>query len=103
MPKWLTKVLEQLRDHLRKRTVRFTDKALREIEAIALDEEAALEILAGLGPDDFHDRIASSGSGEWMYIFKPDFEDLSLYVKFVIRAECVVVSLHEDRGEDDEA
>lgn len=102
MPKWLTKVLEQLRDQLRNRTVRFTDKALREIEAVGLDEEAALDVLAGLGADDFQERLASSSSGEWMYVFKPHLDDLSLYVKFVLRAECVVVSFHEDRGEDDE-
>jgi hypothetical protein len=40
-----------------------------------------------------------------MYVFKPEVEGLVLYVKLVLRGDCIVVSFHEDEGgahEDDE-
>jgi hypothetical protein len=39
-----------------------------------------------------------------MYVFKPAVAGTVVYLKLVLRAECVVVSFHEDEGEgeDDE-
>jgi hypothetical protein len=31
-----------------------------------------------------------------MYIFKPTLDDKVLYVKIVLRTDCIVVSFHED-------
>jgi hypothetical protein len=37
-----------------------------------------------------------------MYVFKPSVAGVLVYLKLVLRAECVVVSFHEDEGEVDE-
>ena len=43
----------------------------------------------------------SSTTGEWMYVFKPVVEGSVLYIKLILRNECVVVSFHEDdQGEE---
>ena len=41
-------------------------------------------------------RLVSETTGEWMYVFKPTVGGQVLYVKIVLRADCVVVSFHED-------
>jgi hypothetical protein len=37
-----------------------------------------------------------------MYVFKPRVGDLSIYLKFVLRDGCLVVSFHEDENDDHE-
>ena len=37
-----------------------------------------------------------------MHVFKPVVAGASVYLKLVLRAECVVVSFHEDGGQADE-
>jgi hypothetical protein len=37
-----------------------------------------------------------------MYAFKPAVAGTVVYVKLVVRSDCLVVSFHEDEGEDDE-
>ena len=51
---------------------------------------------------DFAERLESEATGEWMYVFKPVVAGTVVYLKLVVRAECVVVSFHEDEGETDE-
>jgi hypothetical protein len=41
-------------------------------------------------------------TGEWMYVFKPWVVETLVYLKLVVRAECVVISFHDDEGEADE-
>jgi len=84
--------------------VRFTLKALRELAALGagLDVQDACDVLASLTVDDFAERFDSEASGEWMYVFKPTVAETVMYLKLVVRAECVVVSFHEDEGERDE-
>ena len=31
-----------------------------------------------------------------MYVFKPPFEGTTLYVKLILRTDCVLISVHED-------
>jgi len=33
-----------------------------------------------------------------MYLFKPELAGTVLYVKLILRSDCVVVSFHEDEG-----
>jgi hypothetical protein len=33
-----------------------------------------------------------------MYVFKPSFAGAILYVKLILRIDCIVVSFHEDEG-----
>lgn len=42
--------------------------------------------------------LASNATGEWMYIFKPRVEMTIIYVKVILRSNCVVVSFHIDEG-----
>ncbi len=37
-----------------------------------------------------------------MYLFKPELAGVILYVKVIVRGECIVVSFHEDEGESHE-
>jgi hypothetical protein len=33
-----------------------------------------------------------------MYVFKPSLAGMVLYVKLILRSDCIVVSFHEDEG-----
>lgn len=84
--------------------MRFTLKALRELVGLGLglDEEDASDILAMLTPEDFAARIASEHTGEWMYVFKPVVAATTLYLKVIIRNDCIVISMHEDEVSDEQ-
>ncbi len=88
----------------RQRKVLFTFKALRELAAlsIGLDEEDACDVLASLARADFAARARSRGRGEWMYVFKPAIGGDLMYVKVILRDECVVISFHEGEGQSHE-
>jgi hypothetical protein len=43
--------------------------------------------------------LKSRKTGEWMYIFKAALDDKPLYVKILLRADCIVISFHEDLAE----
>ena len=98
MPHWLSKVLTRVRALAAARNVRFTLKALRELAGLelGLDEEDACEVLSELTAEDSAGRMTSAETGEWMYLFKPQVSDTILYVKVILRNDCVVVSFHED-------
>ena len=102
MPKWLSPVLLRIRELTRQGFVRFTHKANEELKALGLDQEDALEIVAGLAAKDFSIRLTSETTGEWMYVFKPFLGSVSVYVKLVLRTSCVVVSFHEEQSHEDE-
>jgi hypothetical protein len=99
-PRWLPRVLLLVAQLAIARKVRFTLKARRELAALdfGLDEEDACELLADLTAEDSAGRMASVATGEWMYIFKPALLGSVLYVKLILRADCIVVSFHEDEG-----
>jgi hypothetical protein len=80
------------------RRVQFTLKALRELAALelGLDAEDACDILAGVKQADLADRIQSEVTGEWMYVFKTRVESIVVYLKVVLRSDCLVISFHED-------
>ncbi len=72
-------------------------KARRELASLNLgiDEEDARDVLASLTTDDSAGRLASAVTGEWMYLFKPRLAGIVLYVKLIVRNDCVVISFHE--------
>ena len=98
LPRRLSDLLSRIRTLATRGHVRFTYKALRELSqlGIGLDEDDACDILVGLTQGDFEERIASEHTGEWMYVFKPVVAGITLYLKVVIRNDCIVISLHED-------
>jgi hypothetical protein len=98
MSTWLTRVIDKVHELAARGRVRFTHKALNEIATIGmgLDEEDACRILSGLEAGDSVGRISSETNGEWMYIFMPHIAGTRVYLKLVLRTECVVVSFHED-------
>ena len=100
MPRWLPKVLTRIRELAAARKVLFTLKARRELACleIGLDEEDACDLLANLKSDDSAGRLESAATGEWMYLFKPQLAGTVLYVKLILRNDCLVVSFHEDEG-----
>ena len=83
--------------------VRFTYKALRELSSLGLgmDEADACDLMAALSARDFSERLLSEHTSEYLYVFKPVVAATTLYLKIIIRGECVVVSLHEDGESDD--
>ena len=82
---------------------RLTKKAQEEATALRLEIEDVERLLAHLTSSDFAERISSDVTGEWMDVFRPSLEGLPLYVKLILRFECVVVSFHEDEGETSDA
>jgi hypothetical protein len=97
-------VLAEIHRLVARRLVRFTFKATDELAQLELgvDEEDALQILGELSADDLARRIESERAAEWLYVFRPEVAGVILYVKLVVRSECVVVSFHEDEGNGDE-
>jgi len=79
-----------------------TYKALREAASLGLSPEDVRDVLAGLAAEDSAGRLASQQTREWMYVFKPEVGGQILYVKVVLRGNCVVLSFHEDGGGDHE-
>lgn len=104
MPRWLPRLLTRIRELAGRGQVRFTLKAIGELAAlgVGLDVQDACDILVGLTVDDFAARVESASTGEWMYVFKPLVAGTSMYLKLILRAECLVVSFHEDEGEPNE-
>lgn len=100
MPPWLPRVLTRIRLLATARRVRFTLKARRELAALAfgLDETDACDVLAMLTTKDSAGRLESVSTGEWMYLFKPSLAGTVLYLKVILRNDCIVVSFHEDEG-----
>lgn len=101
MPRWLPRVLTRIHALATDRRVSLTLKARRELAELGdgLDEEDACALLAALRAQDSAGRMKSSARGEWMYVFKPALGDKLLYVKIILRSDCVVVSFHEDLAE----
>jgi hypothetical protein len=96
-------VLEEIRRCGLSGNVDFTLKANEELLGLglALDEDDACDVLAGLSLRDFVERTTSARTGEVMYVFTPRVADVVLYVKVILRRRCVVVSFHErDKAED---
>lgn len=104
-PRWLPRVLERIQELVAGRKVTFTLKARRELAALelGLDAEDACDLLANLTAEDFARRLVSVATGEWLYVFKPELVGAVLYVKLILRMDCIVVSFHEDAdGRDEE-
>lgn len=104
MPRWLPRLVKRIHELTGQGRVRFTLKALYELAGLAagLDVQDACDVLAALVSDDFVGRLESERTGEWLYVFKPAVAGSVVYVKLILRSECLVVSFHEDEGEADE-
>jgi hypothetical protein len=87
------------------RRIRFTLKATEEFATLDMgfDESDALQILSELRLADLVSRVESERAPEWLYVFKPEVGDTVLYLKLIVRTDCVVISFHEDEGEGDES
>jgi hypothetical protein len=103
--RWLPAVLSRIHELAAQEKVSFTFKALRELSdlGMGLDEEDACDILVNLDASDFGERVRSKGTREWMYVFNPEVGGLRIYLKVILRAQCVVISFHEkdETDEDD--
>ena len=95
----LTTVLNRIKRLVNERKVAFTLKALRELVELDLDPEGACDVLTRLTEADAEGRLRSSKTGEWMYVFKPQIESIVVYIKVIVRQDCVVISFHEDEAE----
>jgi hypothetical protein len=102
--RWVASVLRQIHGLAARRKVQFTLKAFQELGrlGIGLDEDDACDVLANLTPTDLVDRLVSEKTGEWMYVFKPSVGGIVVYVKVVLRVDCVIMSFHEEEDQSDE-
>lgn len=66
---------------------------------LGLDFDDVCDVLCALKLSDFSGRLASRLTGEWLYVFKPEVGGMILYIKLLLRNDCVVVSFHEDEDE----
>lgn len=67
-----------------------------------MDAEDTCDVLARVGPEDLVERVRSVITGEWLYVLKPRVMGIDLYVKVLLRRDCLVISFHEDEGSDEE-
>ena len=97
--------IERLKRQIRSRAAiwpQLVDFANKELLAPTLWAALARKGVTGEVPTDSAGRLASEVTGEWMYVFKPAVEGRIIYVKIVLREDCVIVSFHEDEAVDDE-
>lgn len=101
MPRWLQGALTRIRALARAKKVRFTHKALREVVALELrlDADDCCDVLEQLTAADSAGRLRSAITLEWMYVFKPEVARARLYLKVILRDDCIIVSFHEGGGE----
>jgi hypothetical protein len=97
-PRGLPKTIDEIRQSAREGRVHFTLKALRELAALdlGLDETDVCEILTELTEGDFRSRVVSPVTLEYLYVFASKVADIEIYLKVVVRSNCVVISFHED-------
>jgi hypothetical protein len=104
MPRWLSSILTRIHAYAEDGKIRLTAKAIDELSSLAtgLDPDDVRDVLRCLTAGDSVGRMRSAVTGEWMYIWKPDVFQTVLYVKLIVRGDCVIVSFHEDQGGRDE-
>jgi hypothetical protein len=102
MPRWLPKVLKRIHVLAAAGEIRLTYKAEREALLLGLSPVDVRDVIVGLGARDSGGRLASATTGEWLYVFQPHVGGQNIYVKLVLREDCVVVSFHEDRGHEED-
>jgi hypothetical protein len=102
MPRWLPRVVARLRRLAAQGNIRFTEKALQELAALGLDVDDATDVLQGLAASDSVGRLVSTETAEWLYVFRPKMGERTLYLKLVVRAQCVVISFHQQPTGDDQ-
>lgn len=103
-PRWAARVLAEIHRLVALGHVRFTLKATEELAALdlGLDEQDALHVLSQLRVADLVGRVPSARAPEWLYVFKRELGGMVLYMKLIVRSDCVVISFHEDEGATDE-
>jgi hypothetical protein len=103
-PKWASRVLAAIHHLARRCQIRFSAKAAGELALLGfgLDEEDAVQVLSTLKLADLVGRVESKHTPEWLYVFKPRVGGITLYVKLIVRGDCVVISFHEDEEDDEE-
>ena len=99
MPRWVPRVLTRLRVLAAAGRLRFTATARAEASELGLSHEDVGLLLRQFTPSDRPTRLRSLSSHDWLYAFRPALPGLRLYLKVAIRADCVVISCHEDRPE----
>jgi len=104
MPGWLSRVLARIHRLAAEGKVQLTEKAFDELRALPLgiSTEDAYRILENLTASECAGRLVSRETEEWLYVFKPRIAGIVLYVKVVLRTDCVVISFHEEGGDDDQ-
>jgi hypothetical protein len=102
-PRWLPRVLKRIRELVRAQGRLHPEGPPGARRAgVGLDHEDGCELLVSLTAEDSAGRLASAVTGEWLYVFKPELVGAVLYVKLILRSDCIVVSFHEDTGGHEE-
>jgi hypothetical protein len=47
-------------------------------------------------------RLRSTRTGEWLYVFLPRMRGETLYIKVLLRSDCVIISFHEQVDDEEE-
>jgi hypothetical protein len=104
MPQWLPVVLKQIHELAASGRVRFTLKALRELASldVGLDETDVCELLQGLRAGDSRGRLRSKRTREGLYVFVPCVSGETLYIKVLLRLDCIIISFHEQVDDEEE-
>jgi hypothetical protein len=104
MSRWLPRVLNAIRGLAAANKVRFTLKAAREIAELdlGLDERDVCTVLVRLKDSDSVGRLRAEHTGEWLYVFTPTVAGEKIYVKLLVRTQCILISFHEQVGDEEE-
>lgn len=104
MRRWLPRVLARIHRLAAEGKAQLTEKAFEELRALPLgiSSDDAYHVLQHLTASECAGRFVSHETEEWLYVFNPRIVGIVLYVKLALRADCVVISFHEEGGDDDQ-
>jgi hypothetical protein len=104
MPRWLPFVLKRIHELAASGRVQFTLKALQELAAldVGLDETDACDLLQRLRASESGGRLRSKRTREWLYVFLPRVGGERLYIKVLLRSDCIIISFHEQVDDEEE-
>ena len=94
------RLLARIRQFVADGRIRFTNKALDELDDLELNESDCLDVISKLEASDYSKRVGSRSSDEWMHVFAPTILWTRLYVKLILRTDCVVISFHDEDEPD---
>lgn len=102
MSRWKTTVMARIHELAQQGRILVTRKAVQELEDldVSLQPSDLAEVILTLRAAGLVERLRSDhDNDQWLYVFNPQVEGISIYLKVAVHEDCVVISFHEYQTE----